>query len=105
MNKEKEQQKSKIHRTLYLPVVILLLLTIGLELLNIHLSQKVASESTLVKELQDSIAHLEEENHILNTRLLSQTSFEEIARKATALGFVEDAEYISLQEPRFTYSR
>lgn len=105
MNKDKEQPKIKFHRNLYLPVVLLLLLTIGLELLSIHLSQKLASDSVVVTKLQENIAKLNEENHILNTKLLKQTSFEELATKAEALGFVENADYISLQEPRFTYSQ
>lgn len=105
MRKDNEIIKSKFHRTLYLPVAVLLVLTIGLELLSINLSQKVSSESTVVKELQESIALLDEENHILNTKLLKQTSFDEISRKATSIGFVEDAEYILLQEPKFTFSR
>lgn len=105
MNKKKEQLKIKFHRTLYLPVVLLLLLTIGLELLSIHLSQKLASDSVVVAKLQANITKLNEENHILNTKLLKQTSFEELSSKAEALGFVENTDYISLQEPRFTFSR
>lgn len=106
MNKDKEKNNgSKLHRTLYLPVVILLLSTICLELLSIHLSQKLASDSISVKKLQDNIAKLDEENQILNAKLLDQTSFEEISKKATAMGFVESSGYISLHEPKFSYSR
>ena len=69
MNKEKEIRGSKIHRTLYLPVVVLLLLTIGLEILSIRLSQELASDSVEVRKLQESIASLDEKNHILNQKL------------------------------------
>lgn len=105
MNKEKEVNKSKIHRTLYLPVVILAALTVGLELLSIHLSQKLASDSVVVTKLQESIAKLDEENHILNAKLLKQTSFEVISEKAISMGFVENQSYISLHTPRLSLSR
>ena len=92
-----------MHKKLYIPVVVLLLLTIGLELLSIHLSQKLASDSVVVKKLQSNIAKLDEENHILNSRLLNQTSFEEISQKAKILGYVEGPAYISLRKPNLTY--
>jgi hypothetical protein len=94
-----------MHRTLYIPVAVLLLLTIGLELLSIHLSQKLASDSITVRKLQESIATLDEENQILNVRLLNQTSFEEISKKATAMGFSENAKYLTLQEKKLSLSR
>ncbi len=94
-----------MHKTLYIPVVILLISTICLELLSIHLSQKLASDSIIVRKLQESIANLDEENQILNAKLLNQTSFEEISKKAAMLGFSENPGYISLHEPKFSYSR
>ncbi len=94
-----------MHKKLYLPVAILLLLTIGLELLSIHLSQKLASDSVMVKKLQSNIAKLDEENHILNSKVLSQTSFEVISGKATALGFVEGPAYISLRKSFLSYKQ
>lgn len=94
-----------MHNKLYISVVLLLLITIGLELINIHLSGLLASNSTMVKQLQISIADLDEENQILKTKVLSQTSFEAIASKAAQLGFVEDNRYLTLRKVGLSYSR
>jgi cell division protein FtsL len=81
-------------------------LAVGLELLNIHLSGKLASDSMTVKKLQQSIAKLDEENQILNTKVLFETSFETISDKAKKLGFVVDHSYISLRnDTKLTYQQ
>jgi uncharacterized membrane protein (Fun14 family) len=94
-----------MHRKLYIPVLLLFLLTIGLELLNIHFSGILASDSVNVKKIQQNIANLDEENQILNSKVLQETSFETISSKAFALGFVEDHHYIFLRNPQLTYSQ
>ncbi|MDO8269265.1 MAG: hypothetical protein Q7T54_01175 [Candidatus Levybacteria bacterium] len=94
-----------MHKKLYLPVILLLLLTVGLELLNIHLSGILASNSTVVRQLQTNIAKLDEENQILNSKVLAQTSFETVASKAAQLGFIGNHSYISLRQTNLTYSR
>lgn len=95
-----------MHNPLYITVIFLFLLAVGLELLNIHLSGKLASDSVTVKKLQQSIASLDEENQILNTKVLAQTSFETISEKAKTLGFVVDHSYISLQkDTKLTYQQ
>lgn len=95
-----------MNKKLYLVTILLFLLTVALELLSIHLGGMVASHSVAVRTLQSSIAKLEEQNQILNSKVLSVTSFDTIASKAAALGFVEDHKYISLQAvKKFSYSR
>lgn len=97
--------KRSMHRKLLIPVILLLVATVALELLNIHLSQQLASDSVDVKRLQESIARYDETNQILNAKLLEQTSFENISKKATAMGFVQSSKYISLHTPNLSYSR
>lgn len=92
-----------MHKKLYIPVVFLLIATIGLELLSINLSGKLASDGVRVKQLQNNIANLDEENHILNSKVLSQTSFESISEKAILLGFIEEPTYISLRPRHLSY--
>lgn len=95
-----------MHRKLYIPFILLLLATVSLELLNIHLGGKLAANSVVVKKIQVNIAKLEEENQILNSQILEETSFEMIASRAAASGFVEDHSYISLRNPvKLSYSR
>jgi cell division protein FtsL len=95
-----------MHKKLYIPVIILAFLSVGLELLSINLSGKIASDSIRVKKLQTSIATLNEENQILNSKVLDLTSFEMISSKAASLGFVEDHSYISLRaQSKLSYSQ
>lgn len=95
-----------MHKALYITVILLFLLAVGLELLNIHLAGKLASDSVTVKKLQQSIARLDEENQILNSKVLQETSFETISEKAKMLGFVVDHNYISLRnDTRLTYQQ
>lgn len=95
-----------MYKKLYFPVIILLIMAIGLELLNINLAGKLASDSVAVKKLQINIAKLDEENQILNSKVLDQTSFETISSKAASLGFVEDHAYISLRnQVKLSYSQ
>lgn len=93
-------------KKLYIIAILLFVLTVVLELLNIHLSSKLASYSITVRTLQSNIAKLDEENQILNSKVLDQTSFEIIASKAAQLGFVENHSYISLRNPaNLSYSK
>ncbi len=91
----------------FLTIIVLLLAVsaVGLELLNIHLSSKLASDSVSVKKIQASIATLDEENQILNSQVLDQTSFEAISQKATQLGFVSNQSYISLRQVKLSYNQ
>ena len=93
-------------KKLYTLVLILALFTFGLELLNIHLSGKLASDSVTVRALQDRIDNLSEKNQILNMKVLDLTSFETIASKAGSLGFVSTHSYISLKnQVKLSYKR
>jgi len=95
-----------MNKILTVIVVILAISAVGLELLNIHLSSKLASDSVSVKKLQSSIALLDEENQILNSKVLDQTSFESISKKATLLGFVSNQSYVSLRsQVKLSYSQ
>lgn len=95
-----------MNKTLFIAVIVLFFLSIGLELLNIHLSGKLASDSVTVKKLQQSIASLDEENQVLQSRVLDETSFEKISEKAKLMGFVEDHQYISLRnDTKLTYQQ
>ena len=86
--------------------MILIVATVALELLNIHLSSKLASDSVTVKKMQQNIATLNEENQILNSKVLAQTSFETISQKAATLGFVQDHAYIFLRnQVKLSYSQ
>lgn len=88
-----------MNKKLTIIAALLLVTSISLELVNIHLSGKLASDSVAVKALQLSIARLNEENQILNSKVLAQTSFEIISSKAASLGFVQNSSYISLRNP------
>lgn len=95
-----------MNKKLTIIVVFLAVIAVGLGLSNIHLSGKIASDSVVVKVLQVSIGDLEEENQILKSKMLAQTSFESLASKAASLGFIQSNNYISLRNPvKLSYSR
>ena len=93
-------------RQIYLSVVLLAVVALGLELVNIHLSSKLASDSVTVRKIKDNIAKLDEKNQILYSKVLELTSYEMVASKAADLGFEENHSYISLHnQTKFSYSR
>lgn len=93
-------------RRIYLSVVILAVVALGLELLNIHLSSKLASSSISVRQIQNQIADLNEKNQILYSKVLELTSFESVSSKAAELGFEENHNYISLRnQVKISYSK
>jgi len=92
-------------KKLYIPVVALAFIAVVLQLVNIHLAGIVASDSVTVKKLQDSIGKLNEENQVLKSQVLTETSFESIASRAAALGFTESNKYITLRQLHLSYSR
>ncbi len=94
-----------MNKLLTIIVILLAVSAVGLELLNIHLSSKLASDSVSVKNLQSRIAALDEENQILNSKVLDQTSFEAISQKAAQLGFVSNQSYISLRQVKLSYNQ
>lgn len=94
-----------MHKKLYILVVLMAVVSFSLELLNIHLGGLLASDSVTVRKLQSNIAKLNEENQILNTKVLAQTSFETVASKAASLGFVQNNSYISLRPSNLSFSR
>lgn len=99
-------KKINMHKKLYFPIIFLTILAFGLELVNINLSSRLASDSMAVKKLQDQIAAISEHNEILNTKVLDLTSFETLASRAADLGFVQANNYISLgNQVKLSYSR
>lgn len=95
-----------MHKKLYLSVIILAILAFGLEIVNIHLSSKLASDSVKARKIQDNIAAINEQNQILYTKVLDLTSFETLASRAAELGFVQSQRYISLgNQVKLSYSK
>lgn len=93
-------------KKLYTLVIVVAIGAFVLELVNINLSGRLASNSVSVTKLQQSIARLDEQNQILQTQVLTLTSYENIASVAAGLGFVPATNYISLQNSvKLSYSR
>jgi len=85
-------------KKLYFLIIVLTLTAVGLGLLQIHVSSRLASNSIEVKNLQANIDTLKEKNQILNSKVLELTSFETLASRAAELGFVEAGNYLSLHK-------
>lgn len=92
-------------KKLYTIVLLLAIFTFGLELLNLHLADKLASAGVTVRKIQENIAKIEESNQVLNIKVLELASFETVSSKAISLGFIKTQSYISLKEQRkFSYN-
>lgn len=80
-------------------ILILTLLALTLGIINIHITNKVAAESTYVIGLENEIKNLSRSNRLLRSETLTYTSIEWIASRAGELGFVEPRNFISLYSP------
>lgn len=95
-----------MNKKLYTIVILLIITAVGLELSNIHLSSKLASYSVNVGNIQKNIEKLNEENQILNSKVLELTSFDVLTKKAVAMGFIQDHDYVYLlNSDKLTYSQ
>lgn len=93
-------------RKLYIIIFILFLLAGGLEVLNINLSDKLASDGLTVRKIQENIDKIEEENQVLNVKVLELTAFETISSKAGQLGFVPAKSYLTLKnQTKFSFKQ
>ena len=86
-------------KKIYTIVVILAIIAGVLELANLHLAGKIASNSIEVKKIQQEIALLQENNEVLNSHVLSLASLDTVASRAAQLGFVDNQSYIFLNSP------
>lgn len=85
-------------RKIYLSIIVLSITALVLELVNIHLSGRIASDSVAVKIIQERIGKQAERNQIMQSKVLELTSFENVASRAGELGFKEADSYISLHK-------
>ncbi len=99
-------RKFEIMKKLYIFIVILGIFAIGLEVLNINLSDKLASDGLEVRKIQGNIDLIEEENQVLNIKVLEFTSFDTVSLKAKESGFVQAKNYITLNnQTKLSYKR
>lgn len=87
-------------RKIYLVAILLSAIAFVLELINIQLSSRIASDSVTVKKIQERIGMQLEKNQILQAKVYELTSFEAVASRAAELGFKEADSYISLHNLR-----
>lgn len=71
--------------------ILFLLIIFGiLEVINIHLSNSISTNSIYASSLQTKVENLAEKNTLLKTEVLKYTSYDYISSKAATLGFVEN---------------
>jgi hypothetical protein len=86
-------------KKIYPFIGLLLIITIILEIINVHLANKLDSKSMYASQLQIEYSKLEQDNLILKSQVLKYTSFESIASRAAQLGFAEEKSFVSLYSP------
>lgn len=74
---------------IYRFILVLFFVALGLEIVNVYISNKVASQSVLTTNLSAKITQFKEENMILSSKVLSYTSYEAVSQKAKLLGFLD----------------
>jgi len=83
----------------YIVIIVILVICAGtLEIIDLLLANRVSAESLNAGELSQKILKLDEENSMLESKVLQYTAFEEVASRAATLGFVESKSQISLYE-------
>lgn len=93
-------------KKLYTLGVFLGILAFGLQIVSINLSDKLAYDGLTVRKIQSNIDKIEEENQVLNVKVLGLTSFETISSKAGELGFVPAKDYITLKnQTKISYNQ
>lgn len=86
-------------KKLYSIVGVLFVAVIVFGMLNLNFSSNVASDSLEIKDIQARVSQLQEDNQILQAKILKFQTMEMLASRASDLGFVEANNYISLHEP------
>lgn len=80
-------------------IIILFAVMCLLEFLNVHLLNKVTTDSIYASRVKNEVKQYEEDNTVLRIKVLQQTSMNALSLRAKALGFVEPTEFVSLYSP------
>lgn len=81
-------------------IIVLIIVTGGLELVNIYFANSIAADSVKASKIRNEIAILDEKNLLLRSKIVEVSSFDMIASRAAQLGFIESNEHISLLAPQ-----
>lgn len=79
---------------------LLTILTIGLQVVNVFISNTIASGSVEAALLKAEIEKVEEKNEIVKAKLLEYSSFTRVASRAAELGFIDSKSFITVNSPR-----
>ena len=82
----------------FLALVILILSIIVLSVTRVAVSNGMSTSGIALNQIQTEISDYKTQNTVLKEKLLSMTSLDYIASKASVLGFVESKTTISLNK-------
>lgn len=80
-------------------VSFLILTVVFLQIVNVFLSNTIASGSVEAATIQSEIEKVEEKNVILKTELLQHSSLTRIASRAAELGFKDTKTFVTVNTP------
>ena len=86
-------------KKIYTFLAVLLIATFILEVVNIHVANKLDSKTMYASKLKIEFEKLDQENLILKSEVLQYTSFESVASRAAILGFTDEKTFVSLYTP------
>ncbi len=85
-------------KKIYIFALSLLAVIITVEALYLAQSSAIDSESLRAGEIRVALLEVDEENQILESRILSYSSLLVISSRAAELGFVRPREFIALKD-------
>lgn len=80
-------------------IVFLIISTLLLEMVNIFLTNRMATDSIEASQLKKELAVLTQENNVIRAKVYELASYESVASRAAEFGFKEAGGAISLDTP------
>lgn len=85
-------------KKIYSSIIIIFIFMLCLEFINIYLSNKLGTDSLYLSRVEKEVQKIKHKNLVIKAEILEYSSFESVASRAAALGFVESKKTISLFE-------
>lgn len=80
-------------------ITALVLVTLVLELVNISLTNRMATDSIEASQLKKELAVVVQENNVIRAKVYELASYDSVASRAAEFGFKEAVDTISLDTP------
>jgi cell division protein FtsL len=80
-------------------IALIIAIIVGLSIVQVTVSNSLSTTGIELAKIEDQIDAYKKENAKLSEELLTVSSFDTIASKAAAMGFVEEKKHLVLTSP------